>query len=363
MNILLDNIIYSKERQGGVSNYFFEITKHFQKYPDLNLRFYEEQLADLNGCRKGLSINENQLVQHKNYPSLTLARLMPIQAKIDDSLLYHSSFYRPLVGSNDFVEITTVYDFVHDYYAGFLKRKMHNLLKYSAIKRSQGIICISNNTYSDMMKLCPPKKGQKVEVIHCGVSKDYMPLSELQIQLYHNKVISGIEDGFLLFIGSRANYKNFDFVISLLKELPHIRLVVVGKSFDANESNCVGKDLLERIIVLSGVDNEGLNVLYNKALALVYPSDYEGFGIPVIEAMQAGCPVIAQNKSSIPEVAGDAGILIDKLDLNDFKQGILTIAEKDFRTELIEKGIEQSKKFSWERCSKETLDFYKEVYV
>jgi mannosyltransferase len=363
MNILLDNIIYSKERQGGVSNYFFEVTKYLQKFPDLNLKFYEEQLADLNGCRKELSIPDNQLIQHKNFKSLIMARLMPIQAKIEDSLLYHSSFYRPLVGSDDFVEVTTVYDFVHDYYASFLKKKIHNLLKYNAIKRSKGIICISNNTYSDMMKLCPPKKGQKVAVIHCGVSKDYMPLSALQINLYHNQVISNVEEGFLLFIGSRANYKNFDFVISLLKELPHIRLVVVGKSFDENENKWISKDLQERIIILSGVDNEGLNVLYNKALALVYPSDYEGFGIPVIEAMQAGCPVIAQNKSSIPEVAGDAGILFDKLNLNDFKLGVLSIANKDFRTELIEKGIKQSEKFSWEKCSKETLDFYKEVYV
>jgi mannosyltransferase len=104
-----------------------------------------------------------------------------------------------------------------------------------------------------------------------------------------------------------------------------------------------------------------LNALYNNAFALVYPSSYEGFGIPVVEAMKAGCPFIALNKSSIPEVAGDAGVLMDDLTIDFFNEALSRI--KTDRDEIIIKGLNQVSNFSWEKCYYETLKIYKEQNV
>jgi glycosyltransferase involved in cell wall biosynthesis len=362
MNIVLDNIIYSKEKQGGITNVFFELTNYLQNQKGINIKYVEEKNASLNYCRKELNINESDIIKHKSNNSLFLSRLLPINLKIEENFLYHSSYFRKISGPKNFKEITTIYDFVHDYYAPFINRKIHNNLKFGAVKRSDGIICISNNTYKDLKKFCSIKPHQKVEVIHCGVSKDYFKLTNEEILNGEYLNINNIKDKFILYVGSRAKYKNFDFVINLLRGLKDFNLVVVGQQFSDKEKKKYGQAILPRVTVLSGVNNIFLNLLYNKAFALMYPSDYEGFGIPVIEAMQAGCPVIALNKSSIPEVAGDAGILLDDLNFSIFQKKIALLENKDYHEEMVIKGLMQAKKFSWEKCCKETLDFYNEVY-
>ena len=361
MNILFDNIIYSKERQGGISNVFSELTTYLQKFSDIDLKFIEELNADLNGCRQKLTIDKNQIINHITIKPLILSRLLPIPIKITDPFLYHSSYFRAIKGPKNYSEVTTIYDFVHDYYESFLKKTIHNNLKFSAIKRSAGIICISENTYKDLKRFCPPKKHQKVEIIHCGVSEDYFPILD-ESYIKSNTEIYNIENGYLLFIGSRASYKNFNFLIKLIEKLTEFKLVVVGQPFSEKEKQLIGPNLLNRITLISGVNNQTLNFLYNKAFALIYPSSYEGFGIPVIESMKAGCPVIALNSSSIPEVAGDAGILLEKTEIQSFIDKIDLLKNKDFRADIIGKGLKQAKNFSWEKCNQETLAFYKEIY-
>ena len=110
-----------------------------------------------------------------------------------------------------------------------------------------------------------------------------------------------------------------------------------------------------------GISAEDLNILYNNAFCLLYPSSYEGFGIPVLEAMRAGCPVVSTNLSSIPEVAGDAGLLVNNIKVEEFVKEIEKLEDNEFRDKIIAKGLEQSKKFSWDRCFEETFEFYKEV--
>ncbi|MFT6797695.1 MAG: glycosyltransferase involved in cell wall biosynthesis, partial [Maribacter sp.] len=112
-----------------------------------------------------------------------------------------------------------------------------------------------------------------------------------------------------------------------------------------------------------GVSNEKLNEFYNLAHCLLYPSSYEGFGLPLLEAQKAGCPIIATNTSSIPEVVEQSGILIDEISSTKIVEGVLKLSDKDFRKERIEHGILNAKRFNWNKTFNETLDFYKELYL
>jgi glycosyltransferase involved in cell wall biosynthesis len=354
MKFIFDNIIFSKQRSGGVSNYWFELIKNRQQ--DKDVLFYEEQFAIDNIYRSSMEIPN--LIAHKQLP-LLLSRMLPIKFNSDnDNLLYHSSYYRKLKSNAKICEFVTVHDFIHDYFSSPIEKYIHNSLKYSAIKRSRGIICISNNTYSDLKKFRGVNKDQQVAIIHNGVSDDYFPINDIN----SIDTISHINKRpFLLFVGARTSYKNFDFVIKLLKELPNYNLVVVGSEFSKSEEHKIGGELLKKITVVQNISNLELNVLYNLAHALVYPSNYEGFGIPVVEAMRAGCPVIALNLSSIPEIAGKAAILIETLNLPFFIKKIKELEVQATRKEYIEAGFENSKRFSWEKCRVETNEFYESV--
>jgi glycosyltransferase involved in cell wall biosynthesis len=363
MKITLDNIIYSNVTQGGVSNYWFELSKYLLENQEDQVSFYEEYNCRLNFHRQQLSIPDNKLIFNNSVIKSSIKRrLSSVDLKTKDYFLYHSSYYRPVTGSEYFSEITTLHDFTHNYYSSFIKRLVHNKMKYSAIKRSKGIICISENTYQDLKKFCSPTKDQNVEIIYNGVSNDYYPLAK-ELYTSDNYLNSlGIEEPYVLYVGSRINYKNFSFVIKLLKEMPIIKLVIVGANLTKNELNLFDKETLKRTSIVSDVRNSELNILYNFAHALLYPSSYEGFGIPIVEAMKAGCPVLALQNSSITEVSGGAAILFKELNIGLFKKALAKLYELEYRNEIIGKGFIQSQIFSWDKCCKETHEFYKEVY-
>ncbi len=358
MDILFDNVIFSKEKQGGISNYWYELIKQYAN--SKNTFFFEEKGAGENIFR--CKLNLQNIVSHYQLP-LTLARLLPIgyQSKADN-LLYHSSFYRKLITTAKVCEVTTIHDFLHHKHSAPLNRILHNTLKFASIKRSRGIICVSNNTLLDLKKFCKLKKHQKITVIYNGVSKDYKPIVKDDKEFHLRFSNLNIDEKFLLFVGARSNYKNFAFVLRLLEELKEYKLVVVGNVLTDAEKSTINRRLLDRIVVANSISNNDLNLLYNYAHALLYPSSYEGFGIPVIEAMKAGCPVFALNSTAIPEVAGNAAMLYNDLNTADFVKGIKRLEDTDQRTELVRAGFENSKRFDWAKCIKETTEFYEEVY-
>jgi mannosyltransferase len=192
-----------------------------------------------------------------------------------------------------------VHDFVHDLYFSGPRVWLHNRMKKQAILESDVIIAVSQNTKVDLLKFYPQIKEARVKVIHNGVSENFKMLDKPM----------RVERPFFLYLGLRDNYKNFGFAVKVAADNPEFDLTIVGPPLTAPEIALLEKTMPGRFNVFTGIDDLLLNELYNAAYCLLYPSEYEGFGIPVLEAMRAGCPFIALNKSAIPEVAGNAGVL------------------------------------------------------
>ena len=200
------------------------------------------------------------------------------------------------------------------------------------------------------MRFLPEIPEKKIRIIYNGVSDDYYPIT-------HNCNIR--YDEYVLFVGGRQTYKNFEFAISCVKEIQK-KLLIVGAPLTDKERKIVIKYLgSEGYKVIIHPSNSILNQIYNSVYCLIYPSLYEGFGIPVIEAQKAGCPVIAMNSSSIPEIIGDKSLLLNSSSCSEFMAKIQILTKN--RADLVSAGLENSKRFSWDKMTNEYADIYNEI--
>jgi mannosyltransferase len=357
MKVYLDNIIFSIQKSGGISVYWYEMISRIIGQKDMEYTFIEENNSCKNIFRNELDIGEINFYDHKNRRRKFLSRYRAIEIKTEDSaFIFHSSYYRTLSKKlkkrNNIKEVVTVHDFTYEHFNRGIKRWVHSAQKKKAIQQAEVVICISENTKKDLLNFFPEFSHKDIRVIYNGVSTDYHVIPNLKTE----KLIAP----YFLFVGSRAIYKNFDFAIMAIAQLENSIVKIVGFNLNKEELELLNGLMPGRWELFVNIENAKLNELYNEAYALIYPSSYEGFGIPIVEAMKCGCPFIALNSSSIPEVAGDAGVLIGKLDLSLFNQAIITIDNN--RGEIVKKGFKQAEKFSWEKCYQEIVDVYKDLY-
>lgn len=345
MTLCYDNLVYGLQPFGGISTYWYELTCRLLKVEELELHFYETGKEHTNVCRRRLNIPQQQVIR-SNRVGILLERFMKLPA-YPAPHLFHSSYFRMPVRSRNARVITTVHDFIHDIYFSGPRAWLHNRMKKAAILESDLIITVSKHTKKDLMRFYPQLNPEKVKVVYNGVSESYKRLA---------KPIA-FPTPYFLFIGLRDTYKNFRFAVDVAAAQPGFDLYIVGPALNQMDKTFLDKMLPGRYRTFTGIDEPMLNELYNAAFCLLYPSEYEGFGIPILEAMRSGCPFIALNRSSIPEVAGDAGILLEAAQLELARVAIDQV--HNFRPELIQKGLRQSAKFSWDTCFHETHQLYK----
>jgi glycosyltransferase involved in cell wall biosynthesis len=246
---------------------------------------------------------------------------------------------------------------------GFLA---HRLFGKRTVEKCEKIITVSEFTKSEVIKYlkCP---ADKIEVIYNGKDDKFKVLGQKEIAGLRKKY--NLDFPFILFVGVLQPRKNVPALIkayaSLKKRgIKHKLVIAGGKGWKYDDIFKTVKDLeLQKDVIFTGsIPKDDLPILYNAADVFVFPSVYEGFGIPPLEAMACGVPVITSKTTSLPEVVGDAGLLIDPQDISALADAIYRVLDdSDQRSDMIKKGLERAKRFSWERCAKETLSVYRSI--
>ncbi len=327
MKIIYDDIIFKLQKGGGITKYWKNLYYHLNK--------------------KNKIETSSELDTKKNNFLIQIIRYLDFKYNYNENFIFHSSYYRICKNKNA-INIVTVHDFVYEFYKKGIVRYIHKLQKQRAINNAKKIICVSHNTKKDLMKFYPKIDKDKIHVVYHGVSNSF--------KLINN---SGINSKKIIFVGNRSGYKNFKQLVEALTIIKDYSLIIVSG----------GKIILSEKKILKGISyihyqnisENKLNELYNESFALVYPSLYEGFGLPIIESLKAGCPVICNEDSSTGEI-GKEYVLSGKISTEFIANSIRRLENKRYRKKIVQSGIEYAKKYTWENAAKETLKIYNQVW-
>jgi glycosyltransferase involved in cell wall biosynthesis len=262
--------------------------------------------------------------------------------------------------------VVTVHDLAFErfpeHYPAFQRRYLSRMTRSSA-RRAARVIAVSESTKRDLVELygIPAKR---VDVVANGVERQFQPLSPDQQAAFRRQ--QALPDEFLLFVGTLQPRKNLDGLLRayalIAGQLNWPLVVIGGAGWLYDPIGRVVRQLgIERRVRFQGyVEPDDLPAWYAAATIMALPSHYEGFGLPVVEAMACGTPVVTSTSSSLPEVAGDAAVLVDPASPRDIARGILLLAEDEARRrELARRGIERAGVYSWERAAGETYEVYR----
>ena len=234
------------------------------------------------------------------------------------------------------------------------------------IAAADGAIAISSNTAQDVTKWLNVEPA-KVSVVLNGVDPSFRVLEPQIVAEWREKHIRSPEEICLLNVGSNHQRKNIETVLKVVKQLADrdvsIRLWKIGEQFTNEQQQFIeANNLAEHITFLGKPNHEELVLLYNAADILLAPSLYEGFGLTILEAMGCGTPTITSNVSSLPEVAGNAAVLVEPMDVDAIVEAVKQINnEPNYRQDLIDKGLARVKEFSWQKTAAQTADFYQQI--
>ncbi len=362
MKILYDHQIFSIQKYGGISKYFCELMMNLPPEIEYNLSLI---LSDNQYLKEGHSYFKKKIIpwpdkifKGKGFLNRCLyninkgySRHLISSNKYD---LLHPTYYETYFLHNlKKPYIITVHDLIEFKFKGQFRDNSLMPQMEEIIKKANRIISISENTKADLIntfKICP----EKIDVIYHGFNKPQ-----------HNEETNPY-GRYILFVGKRNGYKNFTTFARalsiLLQKESGLKLICVGLPFTKEETDELRNlKILEKTIAL-GVNENTLNNLYFHALVFVYPTLYEGFGMPILEAFANNCPVCLSHTSSLPEVAGEAGVYFDPHDQDSILQAIKkVIYDDDFTKKIIAAGSNRLKKFSWKYCGEQTLNAYRKT--
>lgn len=321
---------------------------------------------------------QNLLVSlHKYYPGEDVELVQKVSNEAD---VVHYPFFEPffltLPISAKTKTVVTVHDLIPlkfpEHFPVGIRGSIKWQIQKRALKRADAIITDSENSKADIIKFAAVDKS-KVHAIYLAAGEQFKKAASSKSQISSIREKYNLPEKFALYVGDVTWNKNLPRLITAAKEV-NLTLVMVGQVLvkkDFDRRNPWNQDLLKvyrmtendkRIIKLGFVNNNDLVSLYNMASFLAIPSLYEGFGLPVLEAMNCGCPVVTSRKGSLKEIGGDAVRYVDPYSVKSIADGMREVYfNAEVQKKLSEKGLKQAKKFSWKKTAKETIKIYESL--
>lgn len=366
LKILFDHQCFSNQEYGGVSRYYTELIRHLKQnnlaQPELAIKYSNNQYLDsLTEVDARLVLSNYQFKGKKLLLDLLNRRNSTKIISKRNYDIFHPTYYHPYflnyLGNRPFV--ITVHDMTHELFPDKMskwdKSSEHKKLLVEKAKR---IICVSNNTRNDLIKLLKVEEA-KVKVIYHGNSLNYKRDIHFESSL-------NLPSKYILYVGSRKYYKNFVLMIKALSDLIRdknsIKLICAGGGkFSVDEIKLFSELKISDKVIQISVNDKILGALYSNSLCFVFPSLYEGFGMPILEAFSCGSPVICSNSSSLPEIAGEAAEYFDPKNLQSIRNAVeIVLTDINKREKMISLGFQRLKKFSWNNSAFQTFELYKE---
>lgn len=307
---------------------------------------------------------EYKVIKGRRLWTLTSLSLGLLKNRSEIDVFFTPTHYLPLFAPKK--SAISVLDVSYILFPNLFKKKdLIQLRKWTSysVKRAKKIITISESSKSDIIKEYGID-SRKIEVAYPGISA--IPKSKTNFNMSDFKNKFGIKIKYILFVGTIQPRKNIARLIEAFSKLEgDLQLVIIGKKgwqFEEILAAPQKHGVKDRVLFLDNIGSDDLPAFYKNAQFFILPSLYEGFGIPVLEAMNYGCPVITSNVSSLPEVGGDAALYVDPESVEDIVEKMQKLIESEsLRKELIEKGYKQVKKFSWEKSARQTLAVLEEI--
>ena len=352
-------------RGAGINRYIYNLLTHLPRV-DQNNR-YTAFLSDGRFANPGLALKLSRLPTSRPVVRIFWEQVVQPFAlrKEDVDLLHALAFVTPLLSPCP--AVVTIYDLSFLLYPESFKRFKRfylGLFTRLSAKRARRIIAISQSTKRDVVRLLGVSP-EKVEVIYCGIDEAFRPLAEDQVAAFRSK--RGLPERFVLFVGTIEPRKNVTRLIEAFanlhpRQLADLKLVIGGaKGWFYQDVFARVEELgLEGQVMFPGyIPVSELPLWYNAAELFVYPSLYEGFGLPPLEAMACGTPVVTANTSSLPEVVGEAGLTVDPLDVEGLAEAMRRALEDEILwRDMRERGLQRAKDFSWTKMAQETVQVY-----
>lgn len=365
MKILYDFQIFSLQDFGGISRYFVELIRGLEEQEDMRaemaIRFSNNsylQKSRLITC-KPFFPNVKRYWKYIVMEHINKLLCTPDLDRKDYDIFhptYYDTYFLSHIAKRPFV--LTVYDMIHEHFEEVRSvEKKTAEQKRLLVRKANKVIAISENTKQDLIRYLGAD-DKKVEVVYLGNSLIPEPMSKADLP---------IPEKYILYVGVRTFYKNFKpFLTSIsptLRKDENLYLLCAGGGDFKNDELSLFKNVgVNGKVIFRSIDDDILGSLYRNARVFAFPSLYEGFGIPVLEAFGCGCPAVLSNTSSLPEIGSDAALYFDPNDETSIRNAVEAVLyNEDVRKKLIAKGSERVKEFSWGKTARETRKIYESV--
>jgi glycosyltransferase involved in cell wall biosynthesis len=358
MRVLYDHQAFTIQEYGGISRYFYELLKNFKDSLHIDMA-------------SSLLFSNNEYIRNKEIiTSTSFIRCFTFQKKIEAMNLlneiksksvyqnevfdiFHPTYYDPyyLKSVRKKPVVITFHDLIHEKFKQYDHQTLNN--KKKVLLRADQIIAVSQNSKNDLIEYYHIP-DERIQVIHLASSLNTSHIVNVEI----------LAERFLLYVGNREDYKNFIFFITaiaplLIKDKALFVYCAGGGAFTKVEQKLFQQLKISLKVKQQPGNDQNLKLMYTQAIAFFCPSVYEGFGIPLLEAMNCGCPIVVSKTSSLPEVAGDAALYFNPLSSESILAAATTITTNTaLRLQLKNSGLLRAKEFSWQKTADSTLKVY-----